>query len=112
MKSIKPIQTKTAKQIIRLINRHLSENSSFVIDYTRWYIGVTNNPLARKSSHKSKNQCEVYFWNHYYCRSVNVSLAIEQYYHKKGMLETNLVGNALTNSYYVYVYKKYPTIID
>jgi len=111
-KNIKPIQTKTAKQVIKLIEQHLKEQSSFKIDYTRWYCGVTNNPSSRKSNHKAKTKHEPYFWIHYYCRSKNISLAIEKYYHDKGMLETDQKGNVQEDSYYFYVYKKYPTIVD
>lgn len=110
--NIKPIQTKTAKQVIKLIEKHLKEHSNFIIDYNRWYCGVTNNPIKRKSGHKTKNKTEPYFWTHYYCRSKNISLALEKYYHDKGMLETDQQGNVVEDSCYFYVYKKHPTIVD
>ena len=111
-KNILPIESKTAKNAIEIFNRHVDEHSSFTIDYTRWYVGVTNNPLSRKNAHKSILGHEIFFWKHFYCKSKLIALAVEKFFHDKGMLEKDLQGGTASNTYYVYVYKKYPTILD
>jgi len=112
MKKINYLQTKTAKTIKKFINNHVNEHSNFKIVYSRWYVGVTNNPTNRKNAHKNTNQKEPYFWVHFNCRSKNIALAIEQFYHDKGMLETDHQGGTANDTYYVYVYKKHKTILD
>jgi predicted GIY-YIG superfamily endonuclease len=103
---------KTTTKIIRQIEAYVKQKSTIIIDYKRWYIGVTNNPSIRKSQHKSLNNEEPYFWKHWYCYSKENALTVEKYFHKKGMLNTSKQGGTAENSKYVYVYKKYPTLID
>jgi len=106
------MKTETEKQIIRKINAWAKKNSTLEIDYKRWYIGVTNNEQARKSKHKSAIGGDIYFWQAYNARSKKLALAIELYFHNKGMLETKLPGGTAEDTKMVYVYKKYPTILD
>lgn len=103
---------KTTTKIKKQIEKYVKENSNFFVDYSRWYIGVTNNPEIRKNQHKSLNNKEPNFWKHWYCYSKENALEIEKYFHKKGMLETSKTGGVAEDSKYVYVYKKYLTILD
>lgn len=57
-----PLQTDTAKRIKKAIEIHLRERSSFVVDYSNWYIGITYNVNKRKTQHKSANKGDLYFW--------------------------------------------------
>lgn len=103
---------KTTTKIIKQIEAYVKQNSTIYVNYSRWYIGVTNNPEIRKSQHKSLNNEEPYAWKHWYCYSKENALDIEKYFHQKGMLETDKTGGVADDSKYVYVYKKYPTILD
>ena len=113
MKKDNPLKTKTARKIIKEINTHISENSTFAIKYQRWYCGITNNPNTRKSGHKAKNNKVPALWKPFNARSVKIALAIETYLHKKGMLDTDDKGGYdKEKSKFIYVYKKHPTILD
>lgn len=107
-----PIQTETAKNIIRKIEYWVKNNSTISILYGNWYVGVTNKPHISKGQHKSKIDADPYFWKEYNSRSKEIALAIELHFHKKGMKESHKTGGVSTDSKYVYVYKKYPTIFD
>ena len=109
----KALKTKTAKKIIKEIESHTFQNSTFFVVYENWYCGITNNPSVRKTAHKSKNNKTAFLWECFYARSVNIALAIETYFHSKGMLNTdNKGGYDKEGSKYIYVYKKHPSILD
>ena len=111
-KAIEPLKTPTAKTIIKSIENWIAENSTLAVNYSRWYVGVTNNEQSRKSKHKSDTGGDIYFWHSYNARSKKIALAIELHFHKKGMLETHLPGGTAIDTRLVYVYKKRPTLID
>ena len=113
MKKDNPLKTVTAKKIIKEIELYISENSTFFIKYENWYCGITNNPNTRKSGHKTKNNTVPALWKPFNARSVKISLAIETYFHKKGMLDTDDKGGYdKEKSKFIYIYKKHPTILD
>jgi predicted GIY-YIG superfamily endonuclease len=105
------LQTDTAKNIIREFEKWALKNSTGWIVYSNWYVGITNNPNARKSAHNSANG-HLYFWLEQNARSRRIAEAIETYFHNKGMKEKDLKGGAKDDSKYIYIYKKYPTIVD
>lgn len=106
------LKTETAKRIIREINLWTKKNSALSVNYSNWYVGITADETNRKSSHKSNNYGEIFFWQCFNARSVNIARAIETYFHKKGMLEKDLPGAITERSKFVYVYKKNPTLVD
>jgi len=106
------LKTDTAKRIKKEIEAHVRGYSNFFVVYSNWYIGITNNVSKRKTQHKTANKGDLYFWVDYNARSRRIAEAIELYFHKKGMLETEKVGGAKEDSKYIYVYKKHPTIVD
>jgi len=113
MKKDNPLKTKTAKKIIKEINAFTFENSTFKVKYSRWYCGITNKPATRKSGHKSTNNRTPALWKSFNARSVKIALAIETYFHKKGMLDTDDKGGYdKVKSKFIYIYKKHPTILD
>lgn len=107
-----PLQTETAKKIIRKIEYWIQKNSTISVAYENWYIGVTKAPPTRKGQHKSKIETEPYFWQEYNARTKEIAVAIEARFHRKGMKESHKTGGVRIDSKYVYVYKKYPTIFD
>lgn len=107
-----PLQTETAMKIIRKIEYWVKKNSTISVMYKNWYVGVTNAPHIRKRQHKTKIETEPYFWQEYNARTKEIALAIETRFHKKGMKESHKTGGVRTETKYVYVYKKYPTIFD
>jgi predicted GIY-YIG superfamily endonuclease len=113
MKKDNPLKTVTAKKIIKEIETYVFENSTLYVEYSNWYCGITNNPNARKSGHKTNNNKTPALWKHFNARSVKISLKIETYFHKKGMLDTDDKGGYdKDNSKFIYIYKKHPTILD
>lgn len=107
-----PKKTVTYKTVTRQIEAWVKDHSTAVKDYTNWYVGVTNNPEARKAVHKSKNETHPDFWIDFNARSHKIALTIETHFHKKGMLETDKKGGIRPDSKFVYVYKKYITLFD
>lgn len=105
------LSSDTAKIIIGKIKRWTLKKSVGWVVYEKWYIGITNNPNARATTHKSANG-HLYFWKEYNAKSRRIAEAIETYFHKKGMKEKDLKGGAREDSRFIYVYKKYPTIAD
>ena len=113
MKKENLLKTKTAKKIINEIEQYTFENSTFYIVYPNWYCGITNNPNLRKNGHKTKNKEIPFLWRHFNARSVKIALAIETYFHKKGMLNTDDKGGYdKEKSKFIYIYKRHPTILD
>ena len=111
-KAVEPLKTPTAKTIIKSIEKWVAENSKIAVDYSRWYVGVTNNEQSRKSKHKSDTGGDIYFWQSFNARSKRIALAVELHFHKKGMLDSHLPGGTAPDTRLVYVYKKRPTILD
>jgi len=86
-----------------------------MINYSRWYSGITKTPKDRKSSHNSspKNPSGAYFWYAVNVKSVRIALALETSLHKLGFLDTDDKGGYdREKSKWVYVFKRKPTIID
>lgn len=107
-----PLQTETAKSIVRKIKYWVEKNSTVFVDYSNWYIGITNKPHIRKSQHAVNIEGKPYFWQEYNARSRQIAEAIEKSFHDRGMKEKRHAGGARDDSKYVYIYKKYPTIFD
>ena len=105
------IDSQTAQYLIKEIKKWRNNHSLVIAKNENWYIGITNNPDARKKQHESKAKKEnfdvSYFtvWN---AKTINIALAVETYWHERGMLETDIKGNYENNSIFIYVYKKYP----
>jgi hypothetical protein len=114
-KRISPSKTKSYIKARKELLNWVSENSTLVINYPRWYSGITKNPKARKSSHNSnpKNPSGAYLWYAVNVRSVKIALALETSLHKLGFLDTDDKGGYdKEKSKWVYVFKRRPTIID
>jgi hypothetical protein len=107
-----PLQTQTAKSIIRKIEYHVFKNSTAWIVWSNWYIGITNKPHRRKSQHIVDLKGKPFFWVEYNARSRDIAESIEKRFHDKGMRDARHAGGARNDSKFVYVYKKYPTIFD
>lgn len=106
-----PSKTKTYRKVVKTIQDHVKQNSNVVIAYENWYIGITKNPEQRYSAHKYNLQVdELDYWLCQYAGSKRIARAIESKFHKEGMLDTDLEGNTTEESWFVYVYKKHPTI--
>lgn len=68
--------------------------------YSSWYIGVTDNPDERKSSHKS-NGMNVTYWRSWPASSETIARSVEKYFIKKGM--DGDAGGGM-NPTYVYIF--------
>ena len=97
---------------MRKIKYWVQKNSTVFIDYSNWYVGITNHPHIRKSQHSINIEGNPYFWQEYIARTREIAEAIEKSFHDRGMKEKRHAGGARSDNKYVYVYKKYPTIFD
>jgi hypothetical protein len=105
------IDSKTAQNLILSITKWRNNHSLITAKNERWYIGITNNSSKRKKEHEidAKNEgFEVSYFEFWDAKTVNIALAVETYWHDRGMLETDRKGNFKVTSRYIYVYKKYP----
>lgn len=112
MKSISPSKTKTYKKVKSDIEDWVKLNSLLSPDFKRWYCGITRNPLKREMQHKYKlgdSPCFFKAWN---VKSLRIASSLETHFHVNGMKDKDMLGNAKYDSIYIYVYKKYPTILD
>ena len=107
-----PSKTKTYINARKEILDWVAEHSTLKSDYTRWYAGMTNKTNSRKSSHKNSMPNGIPFWEKKYCQNRRIAESLETSLHNLGFLETDIKGGIDDNSTYVYVFKKYPTIID
>lgn len=109
-----PLNTPTAIVIIAEIMAHTQLHAKLVnADHTRWYCGITNNPDARSTAHKSKNGNEPYAWKEWNAKSRRIAEAIETYCHDiLKMKDKDTKGGGKDDSKYIYVYKKHTSIFD
>jgi len=73
---------------------------------------MTNKTNSRKSNHKNTMPNGIPFWKKIYCQNKKIAESLETSLHKLGFLETDIKGGIDENSKYVYIFKKYPTVID
>lgn len=111
-KIIAPSRSKTYIKTRAKILEWVKSNSTFFSDNSRWYCGITNNPNIRKAQHEATIKESPYFFKCWCVKSVRIAKALETSMHNKGMLDKDIKGGARLNSWYIYVFKKYPTIID
>ena len=111
MAAIAPSHTKTYNTVKREIENWVNLNSVGII-WERWYCGITNNPKIRKTQHKVRIKSKPYFFKAWHAKSLTIASSLETSFHKKGMRNKDLLGNAKANSWFIYVFKEYPTILD
>lgn len=107
-----PLTTITAKNIIKAFQKWIATHSTIEVDYNRWYCGITNNPYKRQSSHKSTNKSDPFAWVEMDAKSRRIAEAVETYFHKLGVKDSDSKGGSSIDSKYVYIYKKRPTWVD
>ncbi|MBI3517974.1 MAG: hypothetical protein HY062_01270 [Bacteroidetes bacterium] len=106
------LSTETAKSIIKEIKKWVNQHSNLIVDYERWYCGITNHPPTRKAGHKYDIEAEPYAWQDFNAKSRRIAEAIETYFHNLGMKDHDTKGGSAQDSKYIYVYKKHPTWFD
>ncbi len=105
-------QTKTYKKVKRQIEAWVIKHADGTPDFTRWYCGITRNTEKRKTAHKRKYE-DLYFFNDWYVHSLEIASALESHFHVvKGMKDKDLLGGVKDDSWYIYVFKANPNIID
>lgn len=107
-----PLSTPTAKSIIKDFKKWMAQHSNIEVDYSRWYCGITNNPPKRKNAHKHTNRKDTFAWVDKNAKSRRIADAVETYFHKLGLKDSDSKGGSKIDSKYVYIYKKRPTWFD
>ncbi len=107
-----PSQTSTYRKVRKEVNEWIDQNSFLQVDKSRWYVGITNDGNRRKKEHEIANNRKCKYWKLWDMKSVRISLALETSLHKEGLLDKDVKGGYIKDSKYLYVYKKFPTIID
>lgn len=108
----KYLKTDLAKRIIKEIENWIEINSILIVDYGRWYCGITNNPPTRKSAHRHNISAEPYAWKDFNASSRKMAEILETYFHNLGMKDHDTKGGSKPNSKFIYVYKLIPTTFD
>lgn len=90
-----------------------SGRSTWYVDHSNWYCGVTNDETKRKSQHKYTKDISALYFRSWDAGSKTNALAIENYFHKLGMRGlSKSAGGVRTSSRYVYVFKYRTSIAD
>ncbi len=104
--------SKTNISFKKEIDIWVSQNSVFTINYTRWCCGITRNPNIRKTQHMRKLNSEPCYFNVWCAKSLRIASSLEASFHNKGIKDKDLTGGVKNDSYYIYVHKLRPTILD
>ncbi len=99
-------KTTTYKNILAAVKAHVKVNNGWFDSIDDWYVGITNDPYARFSKHKSVNGSTPKYWISWYACSFRIARALETYLHEAGMQDKNFLGGATEESVYIYIYKK------
>lgn len=106
-------KTKTYKSIVAKINAHIRANSTMgYVNYSRWYVGITNDVKIRKSKHNQTFPNNMYF-QFFDAGTMDTANQIEAHFSKnKGTINDSGKGGAKENSIYVYAFKAEPTWVE
>ncbi|GHT35483.1 hypothetical protein FACS189434_13360 [Bacteroidia bacterium] len=102
--------TPTYIKIVGKIENHIKDNS-VMVDYSLWYVGITNNPKIREKQHNLTYKNKMYL-HICYAYSKEIGNQIEKYFSDKGTINKPIIGGAKKNSFYVYVFKAQASLLD
>ena len=106
------MKTKTYKSIVAKINAHIKANSVVAADYSRWYAGISNDPLRRNDEHTRTFGDQICYFKSFNARTKEIASQIEDHFASKGTINAPGSRGANDNSKWVYVFKAKPTMID
>ncbi len=109
---LSPSKTPTYRKAKKEIEQWVSDNSILVINNKLWYCGITKNPKIRKAQHMRAIGGKPYFFKAWCVKSLRIASSLETSFHNLGMGDKDFLGGAKDDSWYIYVYKKYPTALD
>lgn len=115
IKAYKPVkQDKNLRKNIKLsIIAHVKKHSIGVVDYSKWYCGITSQTAcARLKQHEFARKFSALYLRDWDAESLPNAHDIEVYFHHKGMKNDKRLGNATENSTTVYVFKENKTLMD
>ena len=98
----------TRYRIKRKIKRWVRAKSLFWIRYSKWYVGITNNPNLRLSQHRTGKLRKPRFFMAWDAESLFNARTIEKHFGQlgKGMKGGKALGNVRKTTHWVYVYKR------
>lgn len=98
-------KSKTYRSLVARINRHIDRHSLLVPDYSKWYVGITNNPRRRYSEHSKEFGFGIQNYAVFYAYTKKTASQVEDFFSKKGTANAPGSRGATDESRWVYVYK-------
>ena len=98
-------KTKTYRSLVARINRHIKENSWANTPMNRWYVGVIDKPLRKKSEYQQELGMDIRNYVILYAYSKRIASQVEDYFLKKGLSKASSLYGNLENCRWVYIYK-------
>lgn len=98
-------KSRTYRSIVAKINRHIDEHSWANTPLSRWYVGITNDPMRRKSEHQREFGLNIRDYAVFYAYTKKIASQVEDYFSKKGTSNCPGSRGAREDSRWVYVYK-------
>ncbi|SRR5258705_2466896 len=101
--------------IKRAIENHIhpkNSRSDFYVEYSNWYIGVTNNTVVRKGQHKRSKKTLALHFEYWDAGTVENACEVEKHFHTLGMKDKHGTGGVRANTTFVYLFKISTNIFD
>ena len=97
------MRNKTQRAIVRWLRGH----SLIWISYSRWYVGITNNPDRRKRQHEERLKRPVKAWATWNVGRLKSARDLEVHFGANGlgMKGGDRLGNVMNNTTWIYVFR-------
>ncbi len=88
------------------INRHIDQHSLLVPNYSKWYVGITNNPRRRRKEHDAEFGIGIQNYAVFYAYTKKTASQVEDFFSRKGTANALGSRGVTEDSRWVYVYKE------
>ncbi len=101
-------------RIITDFKSHIAINSQITINYSNWYCGITKHPDAKERIKKHIKQKDTLglFLIVRNAKTMENANSIEKHFSDIGTTNAAHKGGATSESIYVYMFKRYTTVLD
>lgn len=104
-------QTKTYRSVVAQINAHVAAHSVLMVDWGRWYVGITCD-VERSAGEHGLSYSELVGFRSFYARTDAIASAVVDFYARKGAYNYTGAQGAVEGSRWVHVFKAHPTLQD